>query len=597
MLSYDPPVADYMFLFEELIDLDKHRHLRGFADLDMEVVEAVLTEAGKIAQEVMLPLNASADREGCTRHADGRVTTPSGFKDAYRAYTEGGWAGLAAPAQYGGQDFPRTVATAVMEFRGGANQSFDMYTGWGESIAEILMAHGTPEQCETYLTRLIIGEWSATMALTEPHCGTDVGLLRTRAVPQPDGTYKVTGTKIFNSGGEHDLTDNIIHFVLARVEGDPPGSKGISLFLMPKLLPGENGAFDRRNNVSCGSIEHKMGLHGSATCVMNYDEATAWLVGERQQGLVGMFKLMNAIRRRTGTMALSVSELATQNAVAYAKERLQGRALSGPKRPEAMADPLIVQPDVRRTLMKLKSFNEGARALLVWSGLIADVVDRAPDKAERAAAAERLALITPVIKAYLSDEGFDNTVIAQQMFGGHGYMAETGVEQLVRDIRMLAIAEGANGVQGVDLVLRKLGHNQGQSAFDLIDEIAAQLAANRTSTPSLALVDAMARALDDMREATTYLVGLGSRDREAACAGATDYIHLMGLVLVGFMWLRITEAATRRIGEGRDESGEMAAKLMRARFFAERMLPETSLRLTRIKASADSVMALEEQWF
>lgn len=597
MLSYDPPVADYMFLFKELIDLDKHRHLRGFADLDFEVIEAVLTEAGKIASEVMLPLSASGDREGCTRHPDGRVTTPSGFSDAYRAYAGGGWAGLAAPTQYGGQDFPRTFATAAMEFRSASNQSFDMYTGWGESIAEIMMPHGTADQCDTYLTRLISGEWSATMGLTEPHCGTDVGLLRTRAVPQPDGSYKVTGTKIFNSGGEHDLTDNIIHFVLARIEGDPPGSKGISLFLMPKLLRDENGRFDLHNAVSCGSIEHKMGLKGSATCVMNYDEATAWLVGEPRQGLIGMFKLMNAIRRRTGTMAVGVSELATQNAVAYAKERLQGRALAGSKRPEAMADPLIVQPDVRRTLMKLKSFNEGARALLVWSGLIADIVDRTPDKAEGAAAEERLALITPVIKAYLSDEGFNNTVSAQQMFGGHGYMAQTGVEQLVRDSRMLAIAEGANGVQGVDLVLRKLGHNQGQSAFDLIDEIVAQLAANRTSTPSLSLVEAMARALDDMREATTYLVGLGSRDREAACAGATDYIHLMGLVLVGYMWLRIAEAATRQIKEDRDESGEMAAKLMRARFFAERMLPETSLRLTRIKASADSVMALEEQWF
>ena len=597
MLSYDPPVANYMFLFKELIDLDKHRHLRGFADLDLEIVEAVLTEAGKIASEVALPVSASADIEGCTRHPDGSVTTPSGFREAYRAYTEGGWAGLAAPAQYGGQDFPRTVATAVMEFRSGSNQSFDMYTGWGESIAEILMAHGTPEQCETYLTRLITGEWTATMGLTEPHCGTDIGLLRTRAVLQPDGSYKVTGTKIFNSGGEHDLTDNIVHFVLARVDGDAPGSKGISLFLMPKLLPGANGAFDQRNAVSCGSIEHKMGLKGSATCVMNYDEATAWIVGERQQGLVGMFKLMNAIRRRTGTMAVGVSELATQNAVLYVKERLQGRSLSGPKRPEAAADPLIVQPDVRRTLMQLKSFNEGARALLVWSGLIADIVDRSPDKAERAAAAERLALMTPVIKAYLSDIGFDNAVSAQQMFGGHGYMAQTGVEQLVRDCRMLAIAEGANGVQGVDLVLRKLGQNQGQALFDLIEEIAAQIAANREATPSLSLVDAMARSLDELREATAYLVELSGKDREAACAGATDYIHLMGLVLVGFMWLRIAQAAARLIGEDCDDSGEMAAKLMRARFFAERMLPETALRLTRIKASADSVMALEEQWF
>ncbi|AKQ42102.1 acyl-CoA dehydrogenase [Aurantiacibacter atlanticus] len=597
MLSYEPPVDEYMFLFKELVDLDKHRHLRGFADLDIDVVEAVLTEAGKLAREVMLPLNAVADREGCTRHPDGSVTTPTGFGDAYRAYAEGGWAGLAAPEQYGGQDFPKTFATAVMEFRSASNQSFDMYTGWGDSIAEILMAHGTPEQCETYLTRLITGEWGATMGLTEPHCGTDVGLLRTRATPQPDGSYKITGTKIFNSGGEHDLTDNIIHFVLARIDGDAPGSKGISLFLMPKNLPSENGEFDQRNAVSCGSIEHKMGLNGSATCVMNYDEAKAWLVGEPRHGLMGMFKLMNAIRRRTGTMAVGVSELATQNAVAYTKERLQGRSLSGPKQPEAMADPLIVQPDVRRTLMKLKSFNEGARALLVWSGLIADVVDRAPDKAEAAAAEERLALITPVIKAYLSDEGFDNAVSAQQMFGGHGYVAETGIEQLVRDCRMLAIAEGANGVQGVDLVLRKLGQNKGQAAFDLIDEIGTQIQTNRKLTPSLSLVDAMARAIDDMREATTHLVELGGRDREAACTGATDYIHLTGLVLIGYMWLRLANAATRQIDEGKDESGEMAAKLMRARFFAERMLPETSLRLTRIKASADNVMALEEQCF
>lgn len=597
MLSYDPPIADYLFLFKGVVDLDAYRHLPGYADLDMSVVEAVLEEAGKVSRNTMLPLNAAGDREGCTRHPDGSVSTPAGFRDAYRIYAEGGWASLAGPAQYGGQNLPGPITTAVQEFRAAANQAFDMYTGWGDSGSAILLAHGTKEQCDYYLPKLVSGEWTATMALTEPHCGTDVGLLRTRAVPQPDGSYRITGTKIFNSGGDHDLTENIVHFVLARIEGAPAGTRGISLFLMPKLLPGEDGSTGELNHVSCGAIEHKMGLRASATCVMNYDEATGWLVGEPQQGLAAMFRLMNLIRRRTGTMALAVSEIATQNAVAYAKERLQGRALSGAKYPGRYADPLIVQPDVRRMLMKLKSFNEGARALLVWSAVIADLTERSPDKLERAAAGERLALITPIIKAFLSDVCFDNTVIAQQMFGGHGYMAETGVEQLVRDIRMLPIAEGANGVQGIDLALRKLGQDGGKAAFTLLGEIADQIARSRVTSASLSLVEAMATAHDHARDATTYLVELGASDREAVGAGATDYIHLMGLVLLGFMWLRVAEAAAREIAEGADRGDEMAAKLVRARFFAERTLPETSLRLARIKASAESVMELEAECF
>ena len=591
MLIYDPPVAEYMFLFRCLIDPDRYRHLRGYDTLDSEVVEAVLSEAGKICCNVMLPLNAVGDREGCIRHADGRVTTPRGFREAYQAYMAGGWAALGAPAAYGGQDFPRAMGTAVQEFRSAVNQAFDMYTGWGESIAEILMAHGTEEQRQRYLTRLISGEWTATMALTEPHCGTDVGLLRTRAVPHEDGSYRLTGTKIFNSGGEHDLTDNIVHFVLARIQGDPPGSKGISLFLMPKRLLREDGSPGEPNAVSCGNVEHKMGLKGSATCTMNYDSAVAWLVGEPRQGLAAMFRLMNLIRRRTGTMAVGVSEIATQNAVAYCKTRLQGRSLSGVKYPDQPADPLIVQPDVRRTLMGMKSFNEAARGLLVWSGLVADIVDRSPDAAEREAAAERLALITPVIKAYLSDMGFSNAVSAQQMFGGHGYMVDTGVEQLVRDCRMLAIAEGANGVQGVDLVLRKLGQARGRAVFSLLSEIEEEIARGRAALPGHSLVTALESSLADWREATGFLVETGSRDREAACAGANDYIHLMGLVLIGFIGVRIAIAAA---GGGETDA---AGRLLRARFLAERMLPETALRLTRIKADPASVMAPQEAWF
>jgi alkylation response protein AidB-like acyl-CoA dehydrogenase len=596
MLKYEAPVRDYMFLFDTLLDPATTGHLRGFADWDRETVEAILREAAKVSEEVFLPLSAVADREGCTRHPDGSVTTPTGFKEAYRIYREGGWAGIGAPAAYGGQDLPRAINTAVQEFRAGANQSFDMYSGWGESISEILMAHGTEEQRQTYLTLLISGECTATMGLTEPHCGTDLGLLRTRATPQPDGSYRITGGKIFNSGGEHDLVDNIIHFVLARIEGDPPGTRGISLFLMPKKLPDQTGAFTIRNAVSCGSVEHKMGLNGSATCVMNYDGATAWLVGEPRQGLVAMFKLMNAIRRRTGTIALGVSELATQNAVAHARERLQGRALSGPKRPDAPADPLIVHPDVRRTLMGMQSFNEGARALLVWSGLVSDIADRSPDPEEREAAAERLALVTPIVKAYLSDQCLTNTIETQQMFGGHGYIRDNGVEQLVRDIRMLALAEGANGVQAMDLVLRKLGHNSAQAAFALIEEMERQIATTRRSLPEHPLIPAMERSVADLDAATRHLVELGRRDKEAAGTVAADYLHLFGVALLGFMWLRLAEAAQRRLAGG-EEQPELAAKLLRARFWAERMLPETAFRLARVTSGPESVMALEEAYF
>jgi alkylation response protein AidB-like acyl-CoA dehydrogenase len=596
MLIYAPPVADYMFLFRDVFDLEAQKHLRGYADLDLDLLGTVLEEAGRLCVDKFLPLAATADVEGCIRHEDGSVSTPSGFREAYHAYCAGGWAGFACAEEYGGQGFPRTINTALQECTSAANQSLDMYFNWGDNIGAILMAHGTRAQCETYLPKLISGQWSGTMALTEPHCGTDLGLLRTRAVPQPDGSYQITGTKIFNSGGEHDLADNIIHLVLARIEGAPAGTRGISLFVLPKFMPQGAGGANVRNAVSCGSVEHKMGLKGSATCVMHYDAATAWLVGEPNQGLMAMFRMMNLIRRRTGTMAVGISEIATQNAASYARERLQGRAMGGAKYPDRPADPLIVHPDVRRTLMQMRSFNEGARALLVWSGLIADIIDRSPDKAERAAAAERLALVTPVIKAYLSDVAFENTVSAQQIYGGHGYMAETGIERLVRDIRMLAIAEGANGIQGVDLALRKVAADGGRAAEALFAEIDAAVAQATSRAETATLGAAVARALADARAATDEIIRQAGADRDAAACGATDYLALFGLLLIGFMWLKVAAVAADRAAAG-DRAEEMADRLARARFYAQRRLPETALRLERIRAEAKPIMELEAAGF
>src|SRR5215203_4218362 len=471
MPTYKAPVEDVLFLLNDVFQIERHNNLPGFADATPDVLEAILGEGARLCEEVLAPLNRTGDLEGCKRHDDGRVTTPTGFKEAHEAYGAGGWIGLAVPPEYGGQGLPYTLQSVMEEFASSANMAFAMYPGLTMGAIAALLVHGTEEQKSLYLPKMVEGTWSGTMNLTEPQCGTDLGLIKTKAVSNGDGSYSITGTKIFISAGEHDLAENIVHLVLARIEGAPEGTKGISLFVVPKLLVNPDGSLGERNGVSCGSIEHKMGIHGNATCVMNYDGARGWLVGEANRGLAAMFVMMNEARLAVGVQGLSQSEVAYQNAAAYARDRRQGRALTGAAEPGKPADPIIAHPDVRRTLMEIRAFNEAARALIVWTGLNSDIAHRSSDDAQRQTAEDYMGLMTPVVKGVLTDLGFDNAVKAQQMFGGHGYIEEWGMSQFVRDARIAMIYEGANGIQAMDLVGRKLPRNGGRAAMAFFAEV------------------------------------------------------------------------------------------------------------------------------
>jgi len=598
MPRYTAPVDEVLFLLNDVFQIARYDNLPGFADASSDVTAAILGEAAKFCEEVLQPLNQTGDSEGCTRHPDGRVTTPPGFKEAYRRLIEGGWLGLSAPTAYGGQGLPATLTAVVNEFLCSANMAFSMYPGLVQGAVAALLLHGDEQQKATYLPKMISGKWAGTMNLTEPHCGTDLGLLRTKAVKQADGSYRLSGTKIFISGGEQDLTENIVHLVLARIEGAPEGTKGISLFVVPKILVDADGSLGERNGVSCGSIEHKMGIHGNSTCVMNYDNAVGWLVGEENRGLAAMFTMMNEARLGVGIQGLALSEVAYQNAVAYAKERLQGRALSGAKFADKPADPIIVHPDVRRTLMSIRAFNEAARALVLWTALKGDVAHRSEDEAERQAADDHMGLLTPVIKGVLTDRGFANTVAAQQMFGGHGYIAETGMEQFVRDARISMIYEGANGIQALDLVGRKLPRDGGRAVMAFFNEVQTYIAERTDDAVMKAYVAPLATALGHLQQATMWFMQNAIGKPDNAGAGSHDYMHLFGLVALGYMWCRIVEAARgKQAAQGNDGDAQLDAKLVTARFFMERMLPETAVQLARIKAGADAVMSLPAEAF
>ena len=598
MPVYKAPVDEVTFLLHDVFRLDRYNNLPGFAEATPDVVEAVLAEAAKFSEAVLMPLNRVGDKEGCHRNADGAVTTPSGFKDAYKKLTEGGWIGVSAPAEFGGQGLPTVINQAVSEFFASANMAFSMYAALTEGAAAAIAVHGLPEQKKLYLPKLISGQWAGTMNLTEPQCGTDLGLVRTRAAPQSDGSYKITGTKIFISAGEHDLVENIVHLVLARIDGAPAGTHGLSLFIVPKFLPAPNGGVGARNAVSCGSIEEKMGIHGNATCVMNYDGATGWLVAEPNRGLQAMFTMMNEARLGVGVQGLAMSEVAYQNAAAYAKERLAGRALTGAKFPDKAADPIIVHPDVRRMLMSIRAFNEAARALVVWTALKSDIAHRAADAKERQAADDHLALLTPVIKGVLTDAGFAHAVLAQQVYGGHGYIAEHGIEQFVRDARITMLYEGTNGVQALDLVGRKLPKDGGRALQAFFAELTAY-AQERGGDPAMVpYVKPVGQALGDLQQATMWFLQNALGNPDNAGAGATDYMNLFGLVALGYMWCLIAEAAKAKAGAGGDGATDrMAQRLATGRFFMERMLPATATHLARIKAGAASTMALPAEAF
>jgi len=595
MPAYKAPVDDVMFLLGDVFHIERFNNLPGFADATPDLIEAVLEEAAKFCQDVLTPLNRVGDKEGCHRHEDGSVTTPTGFKQAYKDFTAGGWIGLSAPAELGGQGLPMALAQSISEFLCSANMAFAMYPGLTQGAIAALLAHASQEQKERYLPKLITGQWAGTMNLTEPQCGTDLGLVRTRAAPQSDGSYKISGTKIFISAGEHDLAENIIHLVLARIEGAPAGTKGLSLFIVPKVLPGTGDAPGVKNAVSCGSIEEKMGIHGNATCVMNYDGATGWLMGEANRGLPAMFTMMNEARLGVGVQGLALSEVAYQNAAAYAKERLAGRALSGVKFPDKAADPIIVHPDVRRMLMSIRAFNEAGRALLLWTALKGDVAHRSGDAKERQAADDHLGLMTPVIKGVLTDQGFANTVMAQQIFGGHGYIAEHGMEQFVRDARIAMLYEGANGIQALDLVGRKLPKDGGRALQAFFGEVTAYIKERSADAAMAPYVKPLGQALGELQQATMWFLQNALGNPDNAGAGATDYMHLFGLVALGYMWCLIADAATKAKGNGAVQ--RMTDKLATGRYFMERMLPAAATHLARIKAGAASTMALPAEAF
>jgi acyl-CoA dehydrogenase len=597
MPLYKAPVDDALFLLNDVFHLDHYGNLPGFSDASPDVVEAVLREAAKFSEEVLTPLNRVGDKEGCKRAADGSVSTPKGFKDAYKQIVEGGWIGISVPPEFGGQGLPATLTEIVNEFFCSANMAFAMYPGLTQGAIAALLTHASGQLKAKFLPKMIEGVWTGTMNLTEPHCGTDLGLLRSKAAKQADGSYKISGTKIFISAGEHDLSENIIHLVLARIEGAPAGTKGISLFVVPKFLVKDDGSLDASNAVTCGSIEEKMGIHGNSTCVMNYDGATGWLIGEENRGLNAMFTMMNEARLGVGVQGLALSEVAYQNAAAYAKGRLQGRSISGPKYPDKAADPIIVHPDVRRILMSIRAFNEAARALVMWTALKSDVAHRSDDENERQGADDHMGLLTPVIKGVLTDSGFANAVLAQQVFGGHGYIAEHGMEQFVRDARIAQIYEGANGIQALDLVGRKLGKDGGRAIMAFFNEVQTYLKERANSDAMNVYLKPLGQSLAHLQQASMWFMQNAMAKPDNAGAGSYDYMHLFGLVALGYMWCRIAEAALAKLPKANGSAARLNAKLVTARFFMDRMLPETATRLARIEAGAGSTMELSDDAF
>jgi alkylation response protein AidB-like acyl-CoA dehydrogenase len=589
MPRYTAPTRDMHFVLHDLLKVSAS-DIPGYDELEPDFTSAVLEEAGKLTSEVLAPLNAVGDQEGC-RLENGVVYTPAGFKEAFAQVKEGGWTGLDMPEQYGGQNMPAVLGSAVGELFSGANQAFTMYQGLTHGAASAILAHGTDAQKDKWLPNMVSCEWTGTMNLTEPHCGTDLGLMRTKAEPQADGSYKISGQKIFISSGEHDMADNIVHLVLAKIVGGPEGIKGVSLFIVPKVMVNDDGSLGERNGASVGSIEEKMGIHGNSTCVMNYDDATGYLLGDEHKGMRAMFTMMNEARLGVGMQGLSQAEAAYQNALDYAKDRLQGRDVTGAKNPDGPADPLIVHPDIRRSLMEQKSFVEGARAFILWGATMLDAAHRSDDKD----ADGLVSLLTPVIKGFLTDVGYDMTVKAQQVYGGHGYIEEWGMSQFTRDARIAMIYEGANGVQALDLVGRKLAQDGGKHVMAFFDMVKSFIKENAGQDEAYDkdFIEPLKAASKDLQAASMYFMQNGMTNPNNALAGSNDFMHMFGHVCLGLMWARMGKVSTDVLAAGTDDAAFYETKLATGRFYMARQLPATALHLTRIQTGGDTVMALD----
>ena len=593
MPIYSAPVKDIKFILQNVIKIHES-DIPGYGELDNEYLNAILEEASKISSEVLAPLNAIGDKHGCS-FENGIVYTPPGFKEAFNQLKDGGWTGIDCDIKFGGQGLPYLISIAVGEMFASANMALGMYHGLTHGAYSAIYSHGSEEQKEKYLPNLVNCKWTGTMNLTEPHCGTDLGMMRTKASRKSDGTFRISGQKIFISAGDHDLAENIIHLVLAKIPNGPDGVKGISLFIVPKFLVNEDGSLGERNQVSVGKIEQKMGIHGNATCVMNYDDATGYLVGEEHKGMRAMFTMMNEARLGVGLQGLSQAELAYQNALAYAKDRLQGRDITGVKNPDELADPIIVHPDVRRNLMDQKCFSEGSRALILWGASIIDKANRNTDTE----AEGLIGLLTPVIKGFLTDKGFDMTIQAQQIYGGHGYIEEWGMSQFARDARIAMIYEGANGIQALDLVGRKLPQNQGKNMMAFFTILKTYFTENQNKSDEFdkIFLEPMKSATDDLEGAVLYFMDKGIKNPNEALAGSYDFMHLLGYVCLGLMWCKIAQASHEAINLSSDRDDFHQSKISTGQYFMERQLPFTRLHLARIRAGSSTIMKLSASNF
>ncbi|HEV8631042.1 MAG TPA: acyl-CoA dehydrogenase C-terminal domain-containing protein [Thermoanaerobaculia bacterium] len=602
MPAYKAPLRDLRFVYYELFDAESLTRLPGYEEASEDLVMAVMEEMGKIAAEVLAPLNASGDKEGC-RFENGVVHTPKGFPEAYALLRDGGWMGLSSRAEYGGQGMPSSIGVATSEMICSANLSLSMYVFLTHGAYAGLEHHAPKELKDAFIPKLVDGSWAGTMCLTEPNAGTDLGLLRSRAVPAGDGTYRLTGNKIFISAGEHDMSENILHLVLARLPDAPPGIKGISMFLVPKLFPegGKPGGKLLPNGVTCSSIEHKMGIKASSTCSIDFEDATAWLIGEPHKGMRAMFTMMNAARLHVGVQGLALAEAAYQGAVAFARERLQGRALTGAKNPKQEADPILVHPDVRRMLLTIRAFVEGARALTAWAAMEIDHAERNPDPARAEQGDDLASLLTPVIKAFQTDLGFETTNLALQVYGGYGYTSEYGVEQLVRDARITQIYEGTNGIQALDLVGRKLSAHMGRYLRRFFHPVGCFLQTEAQNAELEEFVAPAAKAFERLQRATAWLAQEGMKNPDEAGAAATDYLHLFGYTALAYLWARMAKVAQQKLaalqGKGGEEAAFYEAKLATARFFMERVLPKSGGHFASMMAGAEPIMAFPDAAF